>query len=131
MSNISLLSALSLSVGLVGCATLASAPPADLKPVEVGSVSNEAFDRDNTILYFPAGKPLPLRVVAKGSIFKKTIDQVETFVLKRDVYVWRSRVSFDGKHWLDSDDAFDGKMAFEFTPADVRFSVSFDETGHE
>ena len=119
-----LIASLITLTSLSACATL---PPTSLKPVEVGSGSSEQFDAANTILYFPAGKPLPFRITASGSFLKKPIEHTETFVLTKDIYSWRDLVSFDGKHWKPSDQVLTGTIQFYFNPKDVRFNAVFDE----
>ncbi len=109
--------------GGAGCATL---PPGDLKPVTVGTGDTEDFDAAGTILFFPAGKPLPFHITASGSIFAKPIDHTETFVLNRDIYLWRDKVSFDGKNWRPASAVFNGSVEFFFNPKNVRFSAVYD-----
>ena len=119
-----LITSLIILSSLSACATL---PPASLKPVEVGTGANEQFDAANTILYFPAGKPIPFRITASGSVMQKPIEHTETFILKKDIYSWRNLVSFDGKHWKPSEQVLKGTIEFFFNPKDVRFNAVFDE----
>ena len=111
------------TVGLTGCATM---PPENLTPVEVGTSQSEDSDLENTILYFPAGKPLRFHITADGSIFERSIDHTETFVLNRDIYVWRDLVSFDGKHWQSDDKVMSGEVAFYLNAKEVRFKYHAD-----
>ncbi len=118
MNRALLLAGVLWTAGLAGCASM---PPDGLKPVEVGTGQSVDYDPANTILYFPAGKPLPFHVSASGSVFDKPVDHTETFVLKRDIYTWRDMVSFDGKHWQPESEVLTGEVTFNFNPKNVRF----------
>ena len=123
MNKALLLAGVLWTAGLAGCATM---PPEGLTPVEVGTGQTEEYDPANTILYFPAGKPLPFFITAGGSVFEEPVNRTETFVLKRDIYTWRDMVSFDGKHWQPKSEVLTGEVRFNFNPKNVRFSFIAD-----
>lgn len=110
------------SIGVASCATL---PPADVERVEVGTGTSEQFDPAKTILYFPAGKPLPFHITASGSIFEMPVDHTETFVLNRDIYAWGNMVSFDGKKWQPAKDVLEGSVTFFLNPKNARFKAVY------
>lgn len=51
------------------------------------------------ILKLPAGKPIPLRVAVKGSLLTKNVEQTLTTSIAKDLYLYKTWASEDGKTW--------------------------------
>jgi len=57
------------------------------------------------ILFFPAGKPIPVDVAVKGNIFAKDAEQRLDVTLRKDIYVYKEWVSYDRVTWRNARDA--------------------------
>ena len=74
-------------------------------------------DQDFVLLY-PAGADLPVNVQVDGSLLAKSDQAKLTVRVKRDVFVYRDQVSFDGKIWKRGQDCIGGNIVFSL-PGDV------------
>lgn len=97
-----------LSISVAGCASMGpKAPPADqLARLPLVSYGEKADPNQDHIVFFPAGKPVPLEAVFKGNMFAKETTSVAEPVLSRDVYLYKQWVSFDRKTWVSGREAF-------------------------
>lgn len=103
---------------LTACAGLGAPSSTDIQRLPVVRYGQAApADRDFVLLY-PAGADLPVNVQVDGSLLAKS-DQAKLIVrVKRDVFVYRDQVSFDGKIWKRGQDCIGGNIVFSL-PGDV------------
>lgn len=96
---------------LAACANLASPPSAEtvatLPTVRFGQPAPEGKD---FILRYPAGTPLPMDVSINGNIFEKNEQTTLNQRLKRDIYVYKTWASYDGKTWQRANQLVGGKI---------------------
>ncbi len=72
--------------------------------VEIGQGSSN----DNvvtSILHIPAGRPVPLKLAIKGSVFVQPVVQDLTLRFRHDLWLYQKWISFDGQNWMPSDKA--------------------------
>lgn len=100
-----------LSLG--GCASLFPPKAEDLAQTPVVRFGEAAPSGKKFITYFPAGAPLPAVATVDGTLLERKVSAAMQVVLKRDVYLYRQWLSFDGKTWVNSDDAVGGKFLIE------------------
>jgi len=98
------LPSIALLLFLSACASL---PPSaeslsGLPVVEFGGTVPATQDY---ILFFPAGKPIPVDVAVKGNIFAKDAEQRLDVTLRKDIYVYKEWVSYDRVTWRNGRDA--------------------------
>lgn len=100
---------LGVVISLSACASW-QAPSEDklgaLPVVRFGDVIPTASDY---ILFFPAGQPIPTRVLVDGNVFERPAADTLTVALRRDLYAHKQWISYDRKSWIK------GKEAFDFT----------------
>lgn len=94
-------------VGLGGCASLQKPTTESLAAIPVVEFGENAPANGNFILYFPAGKPIPVLATIKGSAFSQEAENTLNVTLKKDIYAYKQWVSFDRKIWQRGDDALD------------------------
>jgi hypothetical protein len=83
---------------LTGCAS--TAPTTDkLVGVKTITFGDSAPKDEDFILYFPAGKPIPTRVVIDGNLLEQPAKDELIVQLKKDIYAYKQWISYDGKHW--------------------------------
>lgn len=100
------LAALSLSA----CASLL--PPsaeeaAALPTVRFGQTAPAGKDY---VLLYPAGAPLPMDVSITGNLFEKNEQATLNPRLKRDIYLYKTWASYDGKTWQRATQLVGGKI---------------------
>ncbi|MDD5330320.1 MAG: hypothetical protein PHX38_09965 [Sulfuricella sp.] len=96
-----------LSLG--GCASLFP-PKAETPVVRYGEAAPNGKE---FITLFPAGAPLPVIATVDGTLLERKVSAAMQVALKRDVYLYREWLSFDGKNWLSSRDAVGGEFLVE------------------
>ena len=95
------------SIALLFVAACVSLPPSPesmsrLPVVEFG----QTVPADGEyVLFFPAGKAIPLDVAVKGNIFAKDADQRVNVTLRKDIYVYKEWISYDRVTWRNGRDA--------------------------
>jgi hypothetical protein len=99
------LSSIALLLFVAACAS--SQPPSlesmsMLPVIEFGGTVPTAKDY---ILFFPAGKPIPLDVAVKGNIFARDADQRVNVTLRKDIYAYKEWISYDRVTWRKGRDA--------------------------
>ena len=65
------------------------------------------------ILHYPAGTPLPVMAAVRGDLLEKTDQANLTVTLKKDIYLYRNWVSFDGKTWLDGEKTINSQFKID------------------
>ena len=100
-----------LSLG--GCASLFPPKAEDLAQTPVVRFGEAAPSGKEFITYFPAGAPLPALATVDGTLLERKVSATMQVALKRDVYLYRQWLSFDGKNWVYSTDAVGGKFLIE------------------
>lgn len=103
--SLPILAAVALSLG--ACAGI---PPSaeEMAKVPVVRYGNTAPAGNQFVLHYPAGAPLPVVASVGGSLLEKPAQATLDVAVKRDVYVYRNWVSFDGKTWQPGDSAVGG-----------------------
>lgn len=95
---------------LSACAGLLPPSPAETATLPVIAYGNPAPAGQPFILHYPAGSALPVLASVSGSLLERE-DKAELHVsLKRDVYLYQSWASFDGKNWQRGHDLVSGKF---------------------
>lgn len=105
MTKMLRLLSIALSLVAAGCAS-PQAPSTELLSglpvVEFG----QAVPADKEyILLFRAGKPIPLDVAVKGSLFAKDAEQRLEVTVRKDLYVYKDWVSYDRVTWRNGREA--------------------------
>src|SRR5689334_203069 len=109
MKRASLATLVTATLGLGACAGI---PPTgdEMAKVPVVRYGNPAPADGRFVLHYPAGAPLPVIASVGGSLMEQPAQAALDVALKRDVYIYRHWVSFDGKTWQ----AGDGVVAGDF-----------------
>ena len=100
-----------LSLG--GCASMFPPKAEDLAQTPVVRFGEAAPTGKEFIMHFPAGAPLPVVATVDGTLLEHKASASLQVALKRDVYLYRQWLSFDGKTWVSSHDAVGGKFLIE------------------
>ncbi|NOT64576.1 MAG: hypothetical protein HOP06_00750 [Methylotenera sp.] len=99
---------ISAIISMSGCASLTTPSAQSLSQVPVVKFG-EAAPSDHITLY-PAGASLPVLTSVKGSLFEKTDESTLNVTLKKNLYVYKQWVSFDGKSWMTGNKAITGNI---------------------
>ena len=105
MKNILVPLAMAVLAGLGGCASLQKPTAETLGAVPVVQFGKAVPASGDFILHFPAGKPIPVVTTIKGSAFSQETENTLNVTLKKDIYAYKSWVSFDRKTWQRGDEA--------------------------
>lgn len=105
MKNILVLLAMAALVGIGGCASLQKPTAESLGAIPMVQFGETVPASGDFILYFPAGKLIPVVVTIKGSVFSQEAENTLNVTLKRDIYAYKRWVSFDRKTWQRGDEA--------------------------
>lgn len=97
---------------LSGCAALTPPPTAEkiasLPVVELGKQPPQGADGE-FVFKIPGGKPIPTRVAIDGSALSSGAQQVLHATVPKDLYVYKTWVSEDGRNWKRANEVFDVK----------------------
>lgn len=101
-----------IALSLSACASLVPPSASEIAALPIVKYGQPAPADKNFILHYPAGVPLPMEMSISGSLFEK--DEAATLNprLKRDVYVYKTWASHDGKTWQRGNKLVDGKIEF-------------------
>lgn len=88
-------------VALSGCASLSMPSAEHFARMPVVRFGNPVPADTDYILHFPAGEPVPFRVLAQGNLFKQEETANMAVVLTRNIYTHRNWVSYDQNNWVD------------------------------
>lgn len=93
-----------LALGVTGgCASLQRPTAEALSAVPVVQFGEDIPTSGDFILYFPAGKPIPVVASIKGSALSKEAENTLNVTLKKDIYAYKQWVSFDRKNWQQAE----------------------------
>ena len=87
------------ALSLSGCASLVPPSASEIAALPMVKYGQPAPADKNFILHYPAGVPLPMAASINGNLFEKNEQATLNPRLKRDVYVYKTWASFDGKTW--------------------------------
>src|SRR4051794_17268792 len=109
MKRVSLAILAAAALGLGACAGI---PPTseEMAKIPVVRYGSPAPADGKFVLFYPAGAPLPVVASVGGSLLEQPAQAALDVSLKRDVYLYRYWVSFDGKIWRDGDGVVDGNF---------------------
>lgn len=90
--------------------------PADdlLKRLPVIEVGKPEPADKNFVLFIPAGKPIPMYLTVKGSLFVKPGEATTQVQLTESLYIYKEWSSLDGRNW--SHQAFEGGVSLGLAP---------------
>ncbi|MFZ2852947.1 MAG: hypothetical protein WAZ34_02400 [Rhodocyclaceae bacterium] len=95
---------------LSGCAGLGAPGGDEMARIPTIRFGEAAPAGKDFVLHYPAGSPLPVVTGVFGSLFEQAEKATLDVRLKRDVFIYRKWVSFDGKSWLPGNEAVNGKI---------------------
>jgi hypothetical protein len=105
MKNILVSLTIATLVGLGGCASLQRPTTESLSAIPVVQFGETVPANGDFILYFPAGKLIPVVVTIKGSALSQEAENTLNVTLKKDIYAYKQWVSFDRNTWQRGNDA--------------------------
>ncbi len=95
---------------LSGCASWMAPSESSMAQVPVVRFGDAAPASKDFVVLYPAGTSLPVTASLGGTLMSQPDKTTLHVALKRDVYVYKHWVSFDGKKWEYGRHAFDGKF---------------------
>lgn len=98
---------------LTGCAGLRTPGQEEMAQIPTVRFGDPAPAGKDFVLHYPAGSTLPVVTTVHGSLLDRPEKATLHVRLKRDVFVFRQWVSFDGKSWQPGHDAVSGKIEFK------------------
>ena len=98
------------ALSLSACASLVPPSASEIAALPTVKYGQPAPADKNFILHYPAGVPLPMVTSINGNLFEKNEQATLTPRLKRDVYVYKTWASFDGKTWQRGNQLVDGRL---------------------
>jgi hypothetical protein len=109
MKCVSLAILVAATLGLGACAGI---PPTseEMAKIPVVRYGSPAPADGEFVLFYPAGAPLPVVTSVGGSLLEQPAQATLDVALKRDVYLYRYWVSFDGKTWQVGDGVVEGNF---------------------
>lgn len=97
---------------LGACASLLPPSSEELAELPVVRYGNPAPADGNFVLLYPSGVELPLDTAVEGDVFEKNEQATLKPRLKRDIYVYKTWASLDGKHWQRGNELVAGRIEF-------------------
>lgn len=85
--------------GLAGCAGMQAPTPQALASVPLIEFGNPVPAGSEFILFFPAGKPIPVVTTIEGSALSRSTESTLNIFLKTDIYAYKQWVSLDRQVW--------------------------------
>lgn len=114
MKRIPVAALLVATAALAGCAGMMPPPSAaEMAAIPVVRYGEATPAGGEHVLLYPAGAPLPVVASVYGSLLAKPAQARMEVATNRDVYIYKSWVSFDGKTWMAGNQAVGGE--FEMT----------------
>ena len=95
-------------LSLSGCANLSTPSAQSLAQIPVIKFGEIAQGEHITL--YPAGVSLPVISSVKGTLLEKTDESTLNVTLKKDVYLYKQWISFDGKNWMPGNKIVSGKV---------------------
>lgn len=94
-----------IAIATLGLGACAGIPPTaeEMAKVPVVRYGSPAPADGGFVLHYPAGAPLPVDTSVGGSLLEKPAQTTLNVAVKRDVYLYRHWISFDGKTWQPGD----------------------------
>ncbi len=97
---------------LGACASLLPPSSGELAALPLVRYGNPAPADGNFVLLYPSGVELPLDTAVEGDVFEKNEQATLKPRLKRDIYVYKTWASLDGKHWQRGNALVAGRIEF-------------------
>jgi hypothetical protein len=100
-----------LSTLMLGaCASLTGPSSDEIARLPVVNYGQPAPATGEFVLRYPAGVDLPVNAKVLGTLLEKSDEAVLKVRVKRDVYAYKDRASFDGKTWHPSHKLVGGRF---------------------
>jgi hypothetical protein len=99
--------AVSALIGLGGCASLQTPAAESLAGIPVVEFGETPPAKGDFILYFPAGKVIPVVSSIKGSALAREAEATLNVTLKKGIYAYKQWASLDRKTWQPGDAVLD------------------------
>lgn len=109
---------LAATLVLSACASLSGPSSEEIAKLPVVSYGQPAPKDSDFVLRYPAGVDLPVTASVSGTLLAQGAQSTLTVRIKQDVYVYKDRVSFDGKQWSPSSSKIAGH--FRITPPGMK-----------
>ncbi len=87
---------------LAGCASLQSPPVETISKLPVVRVGSQPPQNTEYVVFYPAGFPFPVKLIANGSLFASEKQVESQATLAKDLYLYKYWASHDGKSWKNS-----------------------------
>lgn len=97
-------------LSLIGCASWMAPSEKSMEQVPVVRFGSPAPANKEFVVMYPAGTPLPVVASLGGTLMEQGDKATLHVTLKRDVYLYKRWVSFDGKTWKYGRHQVDGKF---------------------
>ena len=108
----SLLSILVCAASTLGAC--AHTPPLDrLNRLPVVDYGRSAPADGEFVLRYPANRPLPMQARVEGNLLRESVQSTLEVSVKRDVYVYKEWISFDGRNWSWGPKALDQEFVLK------------------
>lgn len=98
---------------LTGCAGLTPPNAKDMTQITNVRYGENAPNGKEFIIFYPAGVALPIVASVNGTLLAQEDQATLHVTLKRDIYVFKQWVSFDGQRWQSSRDLLSSNFAIE------------------
>jgi hypothetical protein len=111
---------------LSGCAYVHTPPYTLIDEVPVVKIGASTTHSENHIVYIPANTPFPVEFTLKGSVLSQPASSKVTVSFKRDLYLYKSWASENGRIWINSHKLLDVEPSGGFDATGGRVEVKLD-----
>jgi hypothetical protein len=95
---------------LSGCANMVPPSSSDIQTLPTVHFGQSAPEGKEFILHYPAGTPLPMKMLISGNLFETNEIALLNPRMKRDIYVYKRWASYDLKNWQPADQLITSKI---------------------
>lgn len=104
---------IAVALGLSGCGAWHKPSRSAFDKLPIVEFGRNVPAGGEFILFFPAGKPIPVKTSIKGTALAQTEEKTLEVALKKDVYAYKEWASFDRKTWKDAHEILDVNLDIE------------------
>lgn len=113
----------------IGCSAINPVPTATIQKLPILRVGDPMPQREEYIVYYPAGYLFHLELQNKGSLFKSEKKIQTQIALSKALYLYKYWASYDGISWKNSHELLDVSCegGFDATGLNVNIRLNIKE----
>jgi len=109
---------------LIGCVSMNAPASSLIETMPVITIGDTKEVSEDPIIFIPAGIKFPFEFSVKGTVFEENVTSKIMVSINRNMYLYKSWASLDGKVWVNSHELINVDISGGFDKAGGKVGVT-------